>query len=267
MVPRAQIDIAAAVPDLDRQLAARARRGAAFARTADLARVEYGPHRRQWIEWVGGGAPTVLPVFVHGGYWRALTAEGHRAVLPGLLAHASAAANLEYRLMPDARMADLVADVRGGVRAALGAVGAVRALLVGHSAGAHLALAAAHHEPEAVAGAVLLSGIYDLAPIAGSFLQETLRLAPEEVERFSPLRRGWRAGRTLVAVGAEETAFFRDQARTYAAAAGAAHAVFPGQHISVLDGLEAPDGPVSRAIGGLLAGEAWDTDAHRPHPP
>ena len=93
-----------------------------------------------------------------------------------------------------------------------------RLTISGHSAGGHLAAMASL--PGAgdyrIRSALLLSGLYELAPLAASYLQPELHLTPEEVESFSPLRfPGNSAQRFILAVGADETKPFHDQAGDY----------------------------------------------------
>lgn len=58
----------------------------------------------------------------------------------GFAAAGTSVANLEYRLMPGVRLSDCVSDVQEGLVSLLDALPASRLLLVGHSAGAHLAV-------------------------------------------------------------------------------------------------------------------------------
>ena len=58
-------------------------------------------------------------------------------------------------------------------------------MLVGHSAGAHLSALMLTHP--AVSEAVLLSGIYDLAPIQQTHLNAALNLSDHEIRQYSPL--------------------------------------------------------------------------------
>lgn len=151
-------------------------------------RASYGPHPRQWVEWtVGEGPETLLPVILHGGYWRALEAETHRFMVPAFLRHGAGCANVEYRLMPEIRLADVVSDAVAGLRLLAEMFPKAEMVLVGHSAGAHLAVSALS-DPGVAArtrGVIALSGVYDLAPVAQSFLQQELQLTPEEISGLS----------------------------------------------------------------------------------
>ncbi|QBY00067.1 hypothetical protein E2K80_04355 [Rhodophyticola sp. CCM32] len=208
-----------------------------IADTIPLQRHPYGPDPRQWGETgPGSGRGDLLPVFVHGGYWRALRAEDHRFVLPALGGLGGQVANLEYRLMPATRMEGLVADISAGLRLIIQMEPAARIVPVGHSAGAHLILRALAHPDIAarVAGAVCISGVFDLHPIARSFLQADLGLSAEEIAAHSipsapPVP-------VLFLAGAEETAAFREGAQQMAGSAPLARSalVSEAHHMNIL---------------------------------
>ena len=197
--------------------------------------IAYGPEPRQKLdlffpETLDGPAP--VHIFVHGGYWRANERENFHFVAESVLAAGAIAVIVEYTLMPGARMSQLVGEVR---QAAL-LVGAHiaehggdprRVSASGHSAGAHLAsylAALAPHEHGfpgvPVRSLLLVSGIYDLRPIAESFLQAELALAAGEVNEWSPFEAVQAPGtRITLAVGKSETEPFHLQAQDFAYAA------------------------------------------------
>ncbi|MBL8905943.1 MAG: alpha/beta hydrolase [Rhizobiales bacterium] len=188
--------------------------------------VAYGPGHGEHLDlYLPEGAGPDLPIhmFIHGGYWRAFSKEDYAFVADTIVGAGAIAAIVDYSLMPRARMSVLVEQVQracqwlaehatefGGDRN--------RLTVSGHSAGGHLAAMAAL--PGAgdyrIRSALLVSGLYELAPLAASYLQPELHLTPEEVERFSPLRfPGNSATRFILAVGADETKPFHDQAEDY----------------------------------------------------
>jgi arylformamidase len=248
-----QFQFARLLPGFQDILTSMQARSDAVAVSLNLRRVAYGPHPRQWVEVSGEQAGAVLPVFIHGGYWRALEAERHRFVLPRLRALTGAVANLEYRLMPEVSLAEIVADACAGLRM-LAANTGCRLLVIGHSAGGHLAVTAAHHLPHEVAGAMAISGLYDLTPLPWSFLREEIGLTAAHVAGQSP-QHFWQgdAASTIIAVGAEETGEFRRQAQMFAATHGTRLLDIPGaHHMSVLDDLTAEAGHAPRALETLL---------------
>lgn len=199
-------------------------------------REAYGTHPRQWVEWTeGNGSDAILPVILHGGYWRALEAETHRYMMPAFRQHGAVVANVEYRLMPEVRLGDLVADTRAALRLLAERFPASQLLLTGHSAGAHLALAALR-DPDIAArtrGVIALSGVYDLAPVANSFLQAELQLTQDEIAAFSLIPGESRPPVIYVNGGAETHEFLRGGALMSQAANAAWHVIDKENHMSL----------------------------------
>ena len=213
------------------------------------------------------GAPVHL--FVHGGYWRANTKTDYAFVADTVTEAGAIAAVIDYSLMPGARMPVLVDQVRraarwlaehaaeyGGDPAALSASG--------HSAGGHLAFYLAARGPGETAAPgplvrrlLLVSGIYDLRPIPRSFLQAEIGLTPGEVAAFSPIEGELASGAELtLAVGAEETAPFQDQAQALAARwpDQATAATLPGlDHMTIMRDLGRPDSAAGRLLAACIA--------------
>ena len=197
--------------------------------------IAYGPGPRQKLDLFfpsGRNGPAPVHIFIHGGYWRANERENYHFVAESVTAAGAIAAIVEYPLMPGARMAQLVADVRQAaawVGTHIGEHGgdAARISASGHSAGAHLAsylAALAPHEhgfpATRIKALLLVSGLYDLRPIARSFLQAEIGLTPEEVSAWSPFEaiQSPETPITLV-VGKKETEPFHLQAQDFAFAA------------------------------------------------
>ncbi|HEX4765000.1 MAG TPA: alpha/beta hydrolase [Lichenihabitans sp.] len=220
------------------------------------------------------GGPRPVHLFVHGGYWRAFSKDDHTFMAEAITAAGAIAAIMDYSLMPAARMEVLVDQVRRAARwlrahaAEFG--GDPAALSVsGHSAGAHLAsflVCRGAHEPTVdlapVRGVLLVSGLYDLAPITESFVQPELRLTAEEVAFWSPCRATPVPGSAVaLVVGEKETAPFHDQARAFAAhldrAGARAHlAAVPGEdHMTIVRELGRPGTACARHLAATIRGE------------
>ena len=126
-------------------------------------------------------------------------------------------------------------------------VDAARMHLAGHSAGAHLAaMAATSADAPPLRSALLLSGLFDLAPLGllpiGALLGLDKRATAEEL---SPIRLRPPANLHIgVAVGAQESDEFKWQSAAIATAwrAPAPLALDDANHFSLLDGLN--DGPL-----------------------
>ena len=231
-------------------------RSAAFREARAEARdLAYGPGERQRIDVFRCGQPGApMLAFLHGGYWQRNDRRGFSCMAEGPLALGLDVALVGYTLAPEARLTDIVAEARAAL-ALLRAEGGGRRLVVsGWSAGGHLAAAVA----DAADAGLAISGIFDLAPIAGTTLNDALGLSAEEIETLSPIRR-LRPGAPPVAViyGADELFELRRQSDAYHAARAAAgldgpRIPVPGaNHFTVLDALIDPEGVISRTAARL----------------
>ena len=196
----------------------------------------------------GDGAP--VAVFLHGGYWQALDKDWFSGLAPALLAHGVGLAIPSYDLAPAVRLGRILAQVREAVEWIRARTGR-RPVVFGHSAGGHMA-ACMLSEGRASA-AVALSGVFDLAPLIPTSLNEALRLDAAEAAALSPIH--WPApdgstpGGTLLdcVVGADESPEFLRQSRDMAdlwRARGVEtrFEALPGlNHFTVLDPLFDPD--------------------------
>ncbi len=198
----------------------------------NIADITYGEQERERLDLFFPKAmdgPVPVHIFIHGGYWRANCKEDYAFVAEAVVAAGAIAAIVEYALMPKLRMADLVKQVRHAadwIAANIADHGGDPAKISasGHSAGAHLASylgAKGPYETKAlktpVRSLLLISGIYQLQPIAKSFLQPEIMLTQAEIERWSPLDATPEPNTALtLVVGADETEPFHRQAEDYA---------------------------------------------------
>lgn len=260
------------IPDFDALLAEIAARSAELAARVEVrADVAYGPSARARMDILfppnpARGAP--LHMFIHGGYWRSGSKADHHLVAAPVLAAGGIAGITTYDLMPGTRLGRIVAQVRAAalhLQALAPTLGAdpARFTVSGHSAGAHLASYLAARGPQETApdlpslrGILMVSGIYDLAGIPGSFLKHEAGMTPEEAEAWSPLTSAQLPGpRRILTRGALETAPFQDQAAALGAlVTGTGQPCElrsePGlNHLSIVLSLADP----ASALGGVLA--------------
>ena len=177
-------------------------------------------------------AQAPLLVYIHGGYWQEHSKEESLFAAPDCVANGIAFAAIDYTLAPRASVGSIVEQCRraiGSLQRQAASLGfdARRIYVSGNSAGAHLAAmllvegwqAGYGLDDDVVAGAALLSGIYDLEPLVGTYIDAALHLRDEDVAALSPIRlKLGRPVRTIVACGDDETAEFKRQSRAFAAA-------------------------------------------------
>ena len=266
------------IPDFDEIITETAARSREFVKRVEMRPdVPYGPGPRERMDIIlpprmAKGAP--LHVFIHGGYWRSGSKEDHWLVAAPVLAAGGIAALVTYDLMPGTRLGTIVAQVRAAVRhltmmaPGLGA-GATRLTASGHSAGAHLAsyLAAIGPEESAppdlptLAGLLLVSGIYDLADIPGSFLKSEARMTAAEALAWSPLSsRQIQGPRRIVMVSEMDTAPFHAQGQQFASLLGRGaddghFRIEAGlNHLTIVLALGDPKSPAGLCLSGLVGG-------------
>ncbi|MBS0219366.1 MAG: alpha/beta hydrolase [Proteobacteria bacterium] len=207
----------------------------------------------------GDHAPIVL--FIHGGGWRASNKES-RAFLADFYCPAGAVyISLEYPLAPAHtldQMADAVLKGITWAKAEAPTFGGdpSRIVVVGNSAGGHLAaVAATRLAPSELAGVVTVSGVFDMTPLRLTNANSWLQMNDAAAERHSPIRHIARDSCPLFAfVGQHEPAEFRRQSRDFAAAwqekGGQAEflEVAGHNHFSIIGLIRKPGNPISDAI-------------------
>ena len=175
------------------------------------------------------GVDAPLHVFIHGGYWQALSQRESAMMAPALVQNGHAFACLNYTLAPRARLGEMVQEC---LNALLWLAAQARSLgispsqvtLSGHSAGAHLAAMVMATASDALARAgmrvrdvILISGVYDLEPISLTPVNDPLHLTPVEINDLSPALHLPAPGpRYRITVAERDTAEFIRQSRDYA---------------------------------------------------
>ena len=144
-------------------------------------RMGYGPDPSQFFEvWHPERTVAGFAVFIHGGFWRTKYDLSHtNPFCAGLAARGVIAANLEYRRVgqPGGGWPGTFEDVMAGLKAASEPLGGMP-VLVGHSAGGHLALRLASKPT------IPLKAVIALAPVADLRLAYELNLSKGAVVEF-----------------------------------------------------------------------------------
>ena len=182
---------------------------------APRARLDYFPPR---ADAPGAG----LLVYLHGGYWQELSKDDSAFLAPAWHAAGFAHAVVGYTLAPDARLPDIVAECRAAMawlqaRASRLGFDDRRVVVAGSSAGGYLAAACADAAPVPLRGIVPVSGIFDVAPLVGTSINEALGLDASTAASLDLLAPGRRFRPAVVAWGEIETAEFKRQSRAFAA--------------------------------------------------
>ena len=181
---------------------------------------------------VPGRTDAPLFVFIHGGYWRALGKQDSVFMARNFTAHGVAVAAVNYQLAPAARLSEIVAQCRRSLawiytHGPAHGIDVRRIVLGGSSAGAHLAAmllapgwqAAFGLPPDVVQAGVLVSGLYDLAPVQQTTPNDWLALDSAEAAALSPQSCLPDAGaRLCIATAEKDTDEFKRQSLDYAAA-------------------------------------------------
>ncbi len=229
------------------------------------------------------GALVPVLMFIHGGFWKSLDAATFSFVGGAFAPAGALVAVIDYPLIPDVRMDEIVDHVGLAIRwlsqnAEAHGGDPERIHVAGHSAGGQLAAIAldpawqaAHAIPStAIRGGIAISGVFELEPLRRSFQQESLSLTEQDAARWSPLRHvppfGTSVPPLIVAVAGAETQEFVDQSLELAAAwrqgghAVDLHVVAGANHLDILmDALAQPGAPLHEAVlrqMGLPAGTA-----------
>jgi arylformamidase len=231
--------------------------------------VAYGPSEDETLDIFPAAKPGApIQLFIHGGYWRLLTRTENSFAAEALVPAGAAVVVINYALAPRVTLDEIVRQCRAAIawtwkNARSFGADPDRLFISGHSAGGHLVgmMLATDWEREfgapadVVKGATAVSGLYDLRPIAKSFVNEWLKLDEAAAVRNSPLLNLSRHGCPLiVSYGERDTAEFRRQSDEYLAAWRAKG--HPGSyvdmrgfhHFDVMNEIANPKSPLAKAV-------------------
>jgi arylformamidase len=234
---------------------------------------QYGPSEAELVDIftpIGARDAPVL-VFIHGGAWTRNTR--HDVSYPASTVVERGAVYLapDFGSLKTARLPELLENCRRvlvwAVRNAASFGGDPdRIFLSGHSAGAHLAAcalitnwSASGVRADAIKGAMLMSGMYDLYPVMLSSRSNYLKITTEEEAAFSPMRHlDWIACQIAIVSADQDSPEFKRQSAVFAdALAGMGRLasrteLFNTNHFQEVKQLHHADSVVSRVLFSLM---------------
>lgn len=191
------------------------RYGSGHEETLDL----FSPH-------VDGPAP--LHVFIHGGYWQLLSKDESCFAAPMFQNNGSYFAATNYTLAPHQTLSGIVEENRRAIvwlysQADKLGFDRNRIFLSGSSAGAHLAMMmlltdwTEYGLPEnTIKGVCAISGVFDLEPVALSYVNDVVGMDTAEALLNSPIRHSVRNRcPVILTYGDNETNEFKRQTKEY----------------------------------------------------
>ncbi|XP_063613311.1 kynurenine formamidase-like [Penaeus indicus] len=259
---------------------------------ADLPRpprldVPYGSAPRAKLDVYGEDLPGDSPVmvYVHGGYWQELTKDLSAYPVKPLHRAGIVAVIVGYDLAPQVGVEAIVEEVRAAVGWACALAkgrGSECVVLSGWSAGAHLVTQVlstwqtakseetAFSDPDVtsyaldlVKGVVTISGVFDLRPLVGTYVNDPLRLTESSAWTLSPLRvvgdlsKAWPRLRLLVTAGQHDSPEFKRQSLHYSQVCGdnglqAEYVEVEADHFNIVEELSKEEFPLTQKVIALF---------------
>jgi arylformamidase len=207
--------------------------------------IPFGPSERQYIDlFKSNDDDAPIALFIHGGYWRAMSPKEHSHMARGLTANGATVAVVGYDLAPQVSIAQIIEEMRAAVLFLWKRFGK-RIMVYGHSAGGHLTacmMATVWPSLDRTAPADLIpagyaiSGVYDLAGLVNTDMNADFKLDDASARASSPLFWPAPAGGVLdIVVGGNELPEFIRLSHVMADTWGAAgvetrYEAVPGMH-------------------------------------
>ncbi len=237
-----------------------------FAFDAD---VPYGSHSREVLDFYRAPNSRGTLIYIHGGYWRMLSKVETSWVADGFVEQGISVALINYPLCPEVSLS----DIRGSIVRAfvhlyknmLNDDERANIVVAGHSAGGHLAalhLATdwkANGLPEnPIAGAIAISGIYDVAPLMHTTMNADIRITEQASPTMNLMTAKVKSrAQILLAVGGDEPSEFHRQAADLAKAWASLHPKILSlpntNHFTVVDSLADPGGALNKVALAMLS--------------
>ncbi len=265
-----QYNQSAWAPDMDQTIAR-------YATLSAHARDRHPPQRNVRYDPADGALLDIFPakapgapvmVFIHGGAWQRLSKEDSAFLADAMVEAGAAYVAVNFGNIPAVTLDEMVRQNREAIawvwrNAASFNADPARLFVCGHSSGGHLtgmmattdwrATNGLPHSP--LAGAICLSGSYDLEPVVLSYRGDYLKLDAQGVVRNSPIKHvGHIASPLIVGYADGETDEFRRQGDAFVAAVRDAgkeceFITLTGKnHFDMVLTVNEPDSPLGSAV-------------------
>jgi len=260
------------VPEHEAHAARWATASAAWRNEADLlADQAYGPGERQRYDLFRARGATNAPlvVYIHGGYWQRGDRKAQSFIAKEFNARGADVAMPSYSLAPTVSVATIIGEIRQCLKALYQRT-RKRPVVIGHSAGGHLAATMLATDwtsvgdvpDDLVRAAYALSGAFDPEPLIATSLNDALKLDAASARAANAIvgRKPPPSATMVAAVGGDESQEFIRQSLALAATWSAAGVkaecvVVPGaNHFTILDELARAESAVLARIVSLANG-------------
>jgi|GEM_PF-148048 len=222
-----------------------------------------------------GAANPPLHLFIHGGYWQALDKRNHAHMADAMLKAGIAVAMVNYDLMPEVDLTEILRQCRAAVARAHDVAGDYgydrdRMTVSGHSAGGHLSGALACTDwtefrgdlpANLLKGSVPISGLFDLEPLSKTGMQRVFGFTADDIAMLSPINmRPVSKIPVILSVGSLESPEFHRQSALFAEhmrvhGCPVSDVAMEGHHhFSIVEALTDPTAPLTAAIIELAKG-------------
>lgn len=189
--------------------------------------LHYGPAERQRLDIfpARGTGPTLI--YLHGGYWQSGDKSLYSFLARSFVRRGVNLVTMGYSLCPTVTVPEIVEEIRTGLtrlyrHGSHYDLDPSRLNVAGHSAGGHLTAMTIATDWTArgadlpatlVKSGIPISGLYNLAPLRRTTINQAARIGEDAVHGSSPLLLAPRSGtRVLAVVGGAETPAFHAQA-------------------------------------------------------
>ena len=184
--------------------------------------VSYGVTNRQKIDYFYGddsrNKSTNKPVYVyiHGGFWQEGNKDMYSLVISAFTKNNFNTAVIGYDLAPTCSIPQIITQVAEAVDVIFSHFNQSKLILFGHSAGAFLAAAIAAAKSSLIQHIVLISGVYELCPLIGTTINDTLQLTTEQAQDLSSIVSDYNVNVPAhIYVGGDESSEFRKQSQRF----------------------------------------------------